>query len=146
MKSQTITKTSILIISFLFTITVFAQKNKFLEGKKYTVQFYEMKASGRGKAIADVVAIKGGKIESDLMKEKLKVPPMGLNISVDSTYMEDDAESHLVSFNAWFSDEKDEFKWDVTVTNYDIEGTVIQMKGDVEKKKFEFSGSEKAKK
>ena len=71
---------------------------------------------------------------------------MNYNITVDSIYTEDGVESHLISFTAEHAQEKDEFKWDVTVTNYDIEGTLVQMKGDVEKKRFEFSGSEKTKK
>ena len=58
-----ITKIAAFFIVLLSITNVFSQKNKFLEGKKYAVQFYEMKATGRGKALADVVTIKGGKIE-----------------------------------------------------------------------------------
>jgi hypothetical protein len=52
----------------------------------------------------------------------------------------------MVTFEAEYSEEKNEYKWEATVTNYDIEGTVTQSKSGVEKKKFEFSGTEKTKK
>lgn len=121
-------------------------KNKFLEGKKYTVQFYEMKPTGRGKAQPSVIEIKGGKIMCNFTEDKMSCGPAGYTIDVDSTYTEDETEMHLVTFEAGFSEDKNDFKWEGTVTNYDIEGTIVQMKSGVEKKKFEFSGSEKTKK
>ncbi len=121
-------------------------KNKFLEGKKYEVQFYEMKASGRGKAVPSSVVIKGGKIQCDLMEDKINLGPATYKVITDSSYTEDDTPMHMVSFEGTYTDDKNEYKWEATVTNYDIEGTAVQMKGGVEKKKYEFSGSEKTKK
>lgn len=121
-------------------------KSKFLEGKKYPVQFYEMKPSGRGKAVPSEIQIKGGKILCNLTEDKLSCGPASYKVTLDSTYTEDETEMHMVSFEATFSEEKMDFKWEGTVINYDIDGTIVQMKSGVEKKKFEFSGSEKTKK
>ena len=140
----------ILIAFFLTSLTSFAQKskgkNKFLEGKKFNVQFYEMKPTGRGKAVKSMVIIKDGKIEADLMYEKFVMPPVSYRVKLDSTYTEDEVEMHMVTFEADFSEEKNHYLWEVTLINYDIEGTVVQEKGGVEKKKYEFSGNEKTKK
>jgi hypothetical protein len=123
-----------------------ADKNKFLEGRKFNVQFYEMKQAGRGKAQPSLLMIKGGKIEADLMYEKLSLDPVPYRVTLDSTYTEDEVEMHMVTLEGDFSQEKSDYKWEATVINYDIEGTVTQSKGGVEKKKYEFSGSEKPKK
>ena len=137
----------------LFTVTAsFGQKkgkgdkNKFLEGRKFDVQFYEMKAAGRGKAVKSLVMIKSGRIEGDLMYEKLGLEPTVYRITLDSTYKEDDTDIHMVTIEANSSIDKSEFAWEATITNYDIEGTVTQSKGGLEKKKYEFAGSEKTKK
>ncbi len=123
-----------------------AEKNKFLEGKKYSVNFYELKGENRGKAIPSLVLIKAGKVEADLMYEKLQMQPIAYTVTLDSTYTEDDSETRLVTFEATNTQDKNEYKWEVTVNNYDIEGTVIVMKAGVEKKKYEFTGKEKTKK
>ncbi len=135
----------------LFSTVSFAQKsrgekNKFLENKKFNVQFYEMKAAGRGKAVPSLFFIKGGKIEADLMYEKLTLPPISYRVTLDSTYTEDEMEMHMVTFEGEYSEEKNDYKWEATLINYDIEGTIVQMKNGVEKKKYEFAGSEKVKK
>jgi len=129
-----------------FTTITPAAGNKFLEGRKFSVQFYEMKASGRGKAMPAVVVIKGGKVQCDLMEDKINLGPATYKVTLDSTYTEDDTPMHMVTFEANYAEEKDEFKWEATVINYDIDGTTAQLKSGVEKKKFEFSGSEKTKK
>ncbi|CAN5353119.1 hypothetical protein BH10BAC1_BH10BAC1_10070 [soil metagenome] len=139
-----------IIALFLLSTASFAQKtkgekSKFLENRKFNVQFYEMKPTGRGKAVPSLVMVKGGKIEADLMYEKLALGPVQFRITLDSIYTEDDVEMHMVTFEADHSVEKNDYHWEVTVTNYDIEGTCVQMKSGVEKKKFEFAGSEKTK-
>jgi hypothetical protein len=121
-------------------------KNKFLEGRKFSVQFYELKPTGRGKAQPTILMIKGGKIEADLMYEKLALEPVQYRVTLDSTYTEDENEMHMVTLEGDWSQEKSDYHWEATVINYDIEGTVAQSKGGVEKKKYEFSGSEKTKK
>ena len=133
----------------LFSASTFAQKakpTKFLDNKKFNVQFYEVKPTGRGKAQPSLLFLKGGKVEADLMYEKLSLPPVAMRVTLDSTYTEDEVEMHMVTFEADHSEEKNDYHWEVTLINYDIEGTVVQMKSGIEKKKFEFAGSEKTKK
>ena len=80
------------------------------------------------------------------MKDKLKIEEANFTVTLDSTYTEDDATMHLVKLEAFIENNKDETIWEATVINYDIDGTIVQKKGGVDKKKFEFSGSEKTKK
>jgi len=146
MKNTTTLKAFVFAAALLIVSSVSAQKNKFIEGKKYNVQFYEMKPTGRGKAIASNFLVKGGKVESDLMYEKMTLGPAAYKVTLDTTYTEDETEIHMVKLEAEQKDDKNEYKWEVTVSNYDIEGTCVQTKSGVEKKRFEFAGSEKTKK
>jgi hypothetical protein len=52
----------------------------------------------------------------------------------------------MVTFEATYSEEGNDFKWEATAINYDIEGIVTLTKKGVEKKRFEFTGTEKVKK
>ena len=152
MKNRTTLKMAVLGMALLVSFSALAQKKskdermKALNGKKYTVQFYEIKAAGRGKAQASEIVIKGGEIQCNFTEDKLVCPPVSFQIASDTTYMEDDTEVKVYKLEATHSEEKDTFKWEATITNYDIEGTVVQSKGGVDKKKFEFAGTEKAKK
>ena len=153
MKKTIFLKTTIIILSLLVTSASYAQKkekkvdkSKYLEGKKYKVQFYEMKPTGRGKALESTVTFKDGKVESELMNDKLKINGAAYKIILDSTYTEDETESRLLKIEGQYSNDRDEAKWEATVNNFDIEGTVVERKNGVDKKKFEFSGSEKTKK
>jgi len=139
-------KLAFVFAAMVLTTVMYAQKapkNKFLEGKKYNVQFYEIKAAGRGKSLPSNVIIKGGKVESDLMYEKMTLGPEVFRVEADSIYTEDETEMHYVSFIVEASDGKNDYRWEAAITNYDIEGTVTMSKGGIEKKKYEFSGSEK---
>ncbi len=138
-----------IIAAALFSIPSFAQKakpTKFLDNKKFNVQFYEVKPTGRGKAQPSLLFLKAGKIEADLMYEKLSLPPVAMRVILDSTYTEDEVLMHMVTFEADHAEDKNDYHWEVTLINYDIEGTVVQMKSGLEKKKYEFSGTEKTKK
>ena len=138
-----------IIATVLFSIPSFAQKakpTKFLDNKKFNVQFYEVKPAGRGKAQPSILLLKAGKIEADLMYEKLSLPPIAMRVLLDSTYTEDEVAMHMVKFEADHSEDKNDYHWEVTLINYEIEGTVVQMKSGLEKKKYEFSGTEKTKK
>jgi len=136
------------IIALLVSISteIKAQKHKFLEGKKYAAQFYEIKPAGRGKAVPSDVYFKGGKLYADLMEEKIAYPAVNYKITLDSTYTEDDEQIQLITAEATYEEDKSTYKIEFTVTNFDIIGTFILMKGTVEKKKFEFDGAEKRKK
>lgn len=144
-------KSGIIGICLVFTSSVFAQKvkpekHKFLEGKKFSVSFTEIKATGLSKPMPDMIIIKGGKVNSDLMEEKLKAPSMPYKVTLDTTYTEDEEDVYKVNFTAEYTEGKTSYKWDVSVTDYDIEGTIIMLKSGVEKKRFEFEGEEKTKK
>lgn len=138
--------TCITLASHSFAQKGKSDKNKFLEGKKYDVAFTEIKATGTPKPFAGVIALKGGQIHCDEMEEKLKVPAMAYKVSLDSVITEDDAEMHKVNFNGEAEENKTTFKWEAEISDYEIVGTVIMLKGGVEKKRFEYSGAEKAKK
>jgi len=136
-----------ILSAFMFaSFSVNAQKHKFLEGKKYTVKYYEIKPTGRGKAIDGEVYIKNGKLYADIMEEKIVYPPSNYNVTLDSTYTEDEEEIQLINGEIMYSEDKSDYKVQFTVTNYDISGTFILSKNGVEKKKYEFDGSEKKKK
>ncbi len=152
MNRMNMLKSVVVLLCFSISFASFAQtkkkpdKSKFLENRKFSVQFYEMKPTGRGKAVESTVSTKTGKIESPLMKEKLQIDEANFTVILDSTYTEDETEMHMVKLEAFIENKKDETKWEATIINFDIDGTVVLRKGDVDKKKFEFSGTEKTKK
>jgi hypothetical protein len=117
-----------------------------LDGKKYEVTFTEIKATGTPKAIPGMVVFKGGKLQCDLMEEKLKAPEMAYKITMDTTITEDDSEAHRITFTAQAEEAKTTYKWEAEITDYEITGTIIMLKAGVEKKRFEYAGAEKTKK
>lgn len=148
-------KTVLLGIGLVLTTLTFGQKekkapkNKFLEGKVYNVNFTEVKATASAKPpkpLPSAIVLKGGKIQCDLMEEKLTLPPMQYTVTLDTTYTEDESEIHKVEFNSEFTEEKTTYKWESVITDVTIEGSCVMLKGGVQKKKFEFTGEEKSKK
>ncbi|MES2590627.1 MAG: hypothetical protein V4608_01995 [Bacteroidota bacterium] len=146
-------KSTVLGISLLLTSITFAQKgkdkpekNKFLEGKKFDVIFTEVKKTGTAKPLPSLMVIKSGQIQCDLMEEKLTAPQIPYKVVLDTTYQEEDQDVRKVKFTGEYTEEKTSYKWDATITDYDIEGTCVMLKGGVEKKRFDFTGQEKAKK
>lgn len=155
MRNTTTIKTVLLGIGLVLTTITFAQKdkkapkNKFLEGKVYNVNFTEVKTTTSAKPpkpLPSAIVIKGGKIQCDLMEEKLAAPAMQYNVTLDTTYTEDDSEIRKIEFNSEFTEEKTTYKWESVINDYSIEGSFVMLKGGVQKKKFEFTGEEKAKK
>lgn len=141
-------KSGVLGVCLLLVTSSFAQKakpekNKFLEGKKYDVKFTEVKKTGTAKPLPSLIIIKGGQIQCDLMEEKLTAPSMPYKVTLDTTYTEDEADIHKVSFTSEFTEEKTTYKWDATITDYEIEGNFIMLKGGIEKKRYDFAGQEK---
>ncbi len=144
-------KSGLLGIGLLLTTLTFAQKgkvdkNKVLDGKKYEVTFTEVKATGTPKAMPGIMVFKGGKLQCDLMEEKLKAPEMQYKITMDSTITEDDAEAHRITFTAEAEEAKTTYKWEADINDFEITGTLIMLKAGVEKKRFEYAGAEKTKK
>ncbi|MGQ0829445.1 MAG: hypothetical protein ACT4ON_13735 [Bacteroidota bacterium] len=151
MKNKITLKAAVLGMALLVTFSASAQKKKkdermkALDGKKYTVQFYEVKAAGRGKAVPSDITLKGGEILCNFTEDKISCPPATFQIITDSTYTEDDTEMKLYKIEALVSVEKDSYKWEATIINYDIEGPIVQSKSGVHKKPSECAGTEKAK-
>lgn len=144
-------KSSLLGFCLILMTVGFAQKaksekNKFLEGKKYDVKFTEVKKTGAAKPLPSLIIIKSGQIQCDLMEEKLTAPSMPYKVILDTTYTEDESDIHKVHFISEYAEEKTSYKWDATITDYEIEGTFVMLKSGVEKKRYEFLGEEKAKK
>lgn len=147
-------KSTLLGLGILCTTLVFAQKgkksekNKFLEGKTYTVNFTEIKAKATSpsKPVASTIVIKSGKVQSDLMEDKLTAPAIQYTVTLDTTFTEDESDVHKLDFVAEYSEEKTTYKWEASITDYNIEGTFVMLKGGVEKKRYEFTGDEKSKK
>jgi hypothetical protein len=152
MKKLFIIKSAFLIAATLYSTSAFSQKKKAektkaIEGKKFDVLFYEVKASGRGKAMQSFIEIRKGGVICDLMEDKISFPPTtSYEITLDSSYTEEDSEGRIISFESHIAEGKIDFKWEATITNYEIEGMATQSKDGIEKKRFEFSGSEKTKK
>ena len=153
MTSSFTIKSGLLGISMLLATAVMAQKdkkqdnkNKYIDGKKYDVNFTEVKTTGTPKPVASTIVIKSGKVQCDLMEEKLTAPEMQYKVTLDTTYIEDESEVRKVAFIAEYTEEKTTYKWDATVIDYSIEGSFVMLKSGVQKKKFEFAGEEKVKK
>lgn len=153
MTYSSIIKSTFLGLGMLCTTLIFAQKdkkqqkNKFLEGKTYTVTFTEIKAKGQqAKPLSGAINIKSGKVQSPEMEAKLTAPAIPYTVSLDTTFVEDESDVRKINFIAEYNEEKTTYKWDVSITDYSIEGNCVLLKGGVEKKKFEFTGEEKSKK
>lgn len=141
-------KSSLLGFCLILMTVGFAQKaksekNKFLEGKKYDVKFTEVKKTGAAKPLPSLIIIKSGQIQCDLMEEKLTAPSMPYKVTLDTTYTEDETDVHKLSFTSEYTEEKTSYKWDATITDYEIEGSFIMLKGGIEKKRYDFVGQEK---
>lgn len=133
----------LLLVSSSFAQKAKPEKNKFLEGKKYDVKFTEVKKTGAAKPLPSLIIIKGGQVQCDLMEEKLTAPSMPYKVTLDTTYTEDESDVHKLSFTSEFTEEKTSYKWDATITDYEIEGNFIMLKGGIEKKRYDFAGQEK---
>ncbi len=144
-------KSAVLFLAILLSTNAFSQKKKAektkaIEGRKFQVLFYEMKPAGRGKAIPDFIEIRKGGVVCNLMEDKLAFPPTNSYIvTLDSTYTEDETENRIIEFESTIPDGDSDFKWQATITNYDIEGIATLSKKGIEKKRFEFAGTEKTK-
>lgn len=134
----------------LISSAVFAQaqkkpkpeKNKFLENKTFESSFTEVKEKGKpGKPLKDDIVIKGSKVSCVTMEEKTGFSACNYHVTSDTT----EGDKHTVMFEATFVEGKTESKMEATVTNNEIAGTVVESKEGKEKKKYEFTGTEKEK-
>jgi hypothetical protein len=144
------TKFTSIAIAFCLLISsaVFAQKkpkpekNKFLENKTFDASFTEVKEKGKpAKPLKGDIVIKGSKVSCTVMEEKTGFAAGNYHVMSDTT----EGDKHIVMFEASFVEGKSESKMEATVTNTEIAGTVVETKDGKEKKKYEFTGTEKEK-
>jgi hypothetical protein len=145
------TKFTSIAIAFCLLISsaVFAQaqkkpkpeKNKFLENKTFEASFTEVKEKGKPKPLKDDIVIKGSKVTCTIMEEKTGFGTANYHVTSDTT----EGDKHVVMFEVTFVEGKSESKMEATVTNNEIAGTVVETKEGKEKRRYEFTGTEKEK-
>jgi hypothetical protein len=121
-----------------------------LDKRKFTVTMTEIKeGAAPKKGVEDELEFKAGKgMFSLFLFDKLQYKWIKYEITKDSTYTDEDQnEGHWTEAEISTTDENDQTMiMKCTVDNYDISGEIKITKKDKLKKKYEFSGKEKAKK
>lgn len=109
--------------------------------KTFTVEMTETTAMKAGKTETDEISFKSEKLNSKFMTTQNHFPAATYTVSVDSS-----SGSKDISFQ---SDGKnpdgEEIKWEGTVIEKDIEGTVVISKKGKTKKEYSFTGTLKEK-
>ena len=121
-----------------------------LDKRIFTVTMTEIKeGSPPKKGVEDEIEFKAGKgMFSNFLYEKLEYKWLKYEITKDSAYTDEEQnESRWIEAEVSTTDENDQTMiMKCVVDNYDISGEVKITKKDKLKKRFEFSGKEKAKK
>ncbi|MES2568041.1 MAG: hypothetical protein V4565_14295 [Bacteroidota bacterium] len=120
-----------------------------VDKRKFTVTVTEVKEGGPPKkGVEDEFEFKSGKFFSDLLMEKFDVKWVKYEMTKDSTFTDEDQnEVHWSEVEISTTDATDQtITLKCLVENYDISGEIKVTKKDKLKKKYEFSGKEKAKK
>jgi len=120
-----------------------------LDKRKFTVTMTEIKEGAPPKkGVEDELEFKSGKFFSTFLFDKMEYKWMKYEITKDSTYTDEEQnEGHWTEAEISSTDAADQtVVIKCIVDNYDISGEVKVTKKDKLKKKFEFSGKEKAKK
>ena len=121
-----------------------------LDKRIFTVTMTEIKeGSPPKKGVDDEIEFKAGKgMFSTFLFDKLEYKWLKYEITKDSVYTDEEQnESRWVEAEVSTTDDKDQTMiMKCVVDNYDISGEVKITKKDKLKKKYEFSGKEKAKK
>jgi hypothetical protein len=121
-----------------------------LDKRIFTVTMTEVKeGSPAKKGVEDELEFKAGKgLFSQFLYEKLEYKWIKYEITKDSTYTDEDQnENHWIEAEVSTTDANDQtMMMKCTVDNFDISGEIKITKKDKLKKKYEFSGKEKAKK
>jgi hypothetical protein len=119
-----------------------------LDKRKFTVTMTEIKeGSPPKKGVEDELEFKAGKgMFSTFLFDKLEYKWIKYEITKDSTYTdEDQTENHYTEAEVSTTDANDQtMVMKVYLDNYDISGEIKITKKDKLKKKFEFTGKEKA--
>lgn len=120
-----------------------------LDKRIFTVIVTEVKENAPGKkGVQDEMEFKKGKFYSDLLDEKFMYKWMSYDIKKDSTFTDEEQnEVHWIEGEISKTDDQDQtVTITCTVEDYNIQGEIKITKKDKLKKKFEFTGKEKAKK
>lgn len=120
-----------------------------LDKRKFTVTMTEIKEnSPPKKGVEDELEFKGGKMFSNFLYEKLEYKWIKYELKKDSTYTdEQENEVHILEAEISTTDDTDQtMLMTCSVEDYDIRGEIKITKKDKLKKRYEFSGKEKAKK
>lgn len=119
-----------------------------LDKRKFTVTMTEVKeGAAPKKGVEDELEFKAGKgMFSNFLFEKMEYKWIKYEITKDSTYTdEDQSESHYTEVEISTTDATDQtLLMKCTIDNFDISGEIKITKKDKLKKKYEFSGKEKA--
>ncbi len=119
-----------------------------LDKRKFTVMMTEVKeGSPPKKGVEDELEFKAGKgMFSNFLFEKMEYKWIKYEITKDSTYTdEDQAEGHWTEVEVSTTDAADQtLMMKCTIDNFDISGEIKITKKDKLKKKYEFTGKEKA--
>lgn len=121
-----------------------------VDKRKFTVTMTEVKEGAPPKkGVEDEIEFKASKgVFSQLMFDKHEFSWIKYEVTKDSTYTdEDDTENHYSEVEASATDKNDQtIIMKFIVENYDISGEIKITKKDKLKKKYDFTGKEKAKK
>lgn len=120
-----------------------------LDKRKFTVTMTEIKEnSPPKKGVEDELEFKGGKMFSNFLYEKMEYKWIKYELKKDSTYTdEQENEVHILEAEISTTDDTDQtMVMTCSVEDYDIHGEIKITKKDKLKKRYEFSGKEKAKK
>ncbi len=121
-----------------------------LDKKIFTVTMTELKEGAPAKkGVEDEMEFKAGKgMFSQFLFDKLEYKWVKYQITKDSTYTDEEQnENQWIEAEISTTDDKDQTMiMKCVVDNFDISGEIKITKKDKLKKKFEFSGKEKAKK
>lgn len=131
------------------TAAAFIGKEKdSVEGKMFKVTATENKKGKSGKPIQDVIEFRNGKLKSKVVQDEFGFGQLKYELTVDSTYKDEDEDVMYVEFEATAKDkEEQELKVTGTIDGAGCEGSMelTDKKGKV-KKHFDFVGSQKDKK
>ncbi len=121
-----------------------------LDKRKFTVSMVELKeGAAPKKGVEDELEFRAGKgMFSQFLFDKSGYKWIKYEVTKDSTYTDEEQnEGHWTEAEISTTDENDQtLIIKCTVDNYDISGEIKITKKDKLKKKYEFSGKEKAKK
>ncbi len=120
-----------------------------LDKRKFIVTMTEIKEnSPPKKGVEDELEFKGGKMFSNFLYEKLEYKWIKYELKKDSAYTdEQENEVHILEAEISTTDDTDQtMLMTCSVEDYDIRGEIKITKKDKLKKRYEFSGKEKAKK